>query len=85
MTSRLQKAADYGISVIFLVAFTFIPAGLMVYVVNEYTNKEKQLQFLSGVGPFMYWTTSFLWDMVRLFDKMVLIRNLRINIFFSVT
>ncbi|VDI72583.1 ATP-binding cassette, subfamily A (ABC1), member 1, partial [Mytilus galloprovincialis] len=59
----LQKAADYGISVIFLVAFTFIPAGLMVYVVNEYTNKEKQLQFLSGVGPFMYWTTSFLWDM----------------------
>lgn len=59
----LQKAADYGISVIFLVAFTFIPAGLMVYMVNEYTNKEKQLQFLSGVGPFMYWTTSFLWDM----------------------
>lgn len=26
-------------------------------------NKEKQLQFLSGVGPLLYWSVSFVWDM----------------------
>jgi membrane protein insertase Oxa1/YidC/SpoIIIJ len=70
---RIQKAADYGIAMTFLVAFTFIPCGLAIYIVNEHRNKEKQLQFLSGVGPVMYWVTSLVWDMVR---RIIITRHL---------
>ncbi|KAJ8318607.1 hypothetical protein KUTeg_003698 [Tegillarca granosa] len=58
----LESAADVGVALVFLVAFTFVPVGIMMYIVNEYKRKEKQLQFVSGVGPVMYWVTSFIWD-----------------------
>ncbi|XP_021364515.1 ATP-binding cassette sub-family A member 1-like isoform X2 [Mizuhopecten yessoensis] len=62
--SLLQNAADIGVAMVFLLAFTAIPVGFVTYVVNEYTNKEKQLQNVSGVGNFLYWITSLLWDLV---------------------
>ena len=64
--SRLQSAADVGIAVTIMLAFTFIPVGIVMYSVNEYINKEKHLQFISGIGPALYWFTSFFWDLVCL-------------------
>ncbi|XP_046362068.2 uncharacterized protein LOC124139094 isoform X1 [Haliotis rufescens] len=64
LDSMGQQATDAGISLVFLLAFTFISTAFMVYLVNENLNKEKQLQFISGVGPVLYWVTSFIWDML---------------------
>ncbi|XP_067670801.1 uncharacterized protein [Haliotis asinina] len=64
MDNMGQQATDAGISLVFLLAFTFISSAFMVYLVNENLNKEKQLQFISGVGPVLYWVTSFVWDMI---------------------
>ena len=61
---RIQSAADMGIAMVFLVAFTFIPVGFVIYAANEYKKKEKQLQYISGVGPVLYWITALVWDMV---------------------
>ncbi|XP_060072042.1 uncharacterized protein LOC132551915 [Ylistrum balloti] len=61
--SILQNAADIGIAMVFLLAFTAIPVGFVSYVVSEHSKKEKQLQHVSGVGNFLYWFTSLLWDM----------------------
>ncbi|XP_041364383.1 uncharacterized protein LOC121379797 [Gigantopelta aegis] len=59
-----QQAADAGIAMVILLAYSFIPAALMIYLINERINKEKQMQFISGVRPAMYWTASFLWDLI---------------------
>lgn len=64
MFCRLKKASDVGIGLFMLIAFSFIPVGFTMYVLNELLKKEKQLQFLSGTGPLLYWFTSILWDMV---------------------
>ncbi|XP_061191991.1 uncharacterized protein LOC133200204 [Saccostrea echinata] len=58
-----KKASDVGIGLFMLVAFSFIPVGFTMYVLNELLKKEKQLLFLSGTGPLLYWFTAILWDM----------------------
>ena len=64
LSYRLQSAADLGIAMTIMLAFTFIPVGIVMYSVVEYINKEKHLQFISGIGPSLYWITSFFWDLV---------------------
>ncbi|XP_078319098.1 uncharacterized protein LOC111121791 isoform X3 [Crassostrea virginica] len=60
----LKKASDVGIGLFMLVAFSFIPVGFTMYVLNELLKKEKQLQFISGTGSLLYWFTAILWDML---------------------
>lgn len=64
--SFVQNVSDIGIALIFLVAFTFVPLGAMMYSVTENIKSEKHMQFVSGVGPFMYWITSLIWDFLIL-------------------
>ncbi|CAH1795290.1 unnamed protein product [Owenia fusiformis] len=61
--SLLSKAADTGISLTIICAFSFVPAGFVIYLVTERVRQEKHLQFINGVGPFMYWTVAIVWDM----------------------
>lgn len=58
----IQKVADIGISLTILCAFSFIPAGFIVYIVRERITQEKRLQYVCGVKPFLYWLSSFVWD-----------------------
>ena len=60
--SIVQKVADIGISLTILCAFSFIPAGFVVYIVRERVTQEKRLQFVCGVRPLLYWLSAFLWD-----------------------
>ncbi|KAL5018720.1 hypothetical protein ScPMuIL_004442 [Solemya velum] len=62
--TMLQNAADIGLSLCVLFAFTFVPAGLILFVVNENVKKEKQLQFVQGISPCLYWFASFIWDLL---------------------
>ena len=62
--SIVQKIADIGISLTILCAYSFIPAGFVVYIVREKISQEKRLQYVCGVRPFLYWFSSFIWDFV---------------------
>ena len=71
LACRLKKASDVGIGLFMLVAFSFIPVGFTMYVLNELLKKEKQLQFISGTGPLLYWFTAILWDMVSWYSSFI--------------
>lgn len=58
----IQKVADIGISLTILCAYSFIPAGFVVYVVRERISQERRLQYVCGVRPFLYWFAAFVWD-----------------------
>jgi hypothetical protein len=62
--SIVQKIADIGISLTILCAYSFIPAGFVVYIVREQITQEKRLQYVCGIKPFLYWFSSFIWDFV---------------------
>ena len=61
---RIQSVTDTSVAMIILGAFAYIPATAIIYLLNERTRKEKRLQYICGVGTFLYWLTSLLWDMV---------------------
>ncbi|KAH3873422.1 hypothetical protein DPMN_036657 [Dreissena polymorpha] len=62
--SMLFAAADIGIALIILIAFTFVPIGCLLYLVTEFLSREKHMQFIAGIGSFVYWISSFIWDMM---------------------
>ncbi|CAN7937253.1 unnamed protein product [Ixodes hexagonus] len=59
----VSHVAEVGIAIVILMGLSFIPSRVVVYVVNERIRDEKQVQSISGVGPLLYWTTAFIWDM----------------------
>lgn len=60
----LHIASETVVSLVILLAFSFIPAGFCIYLVKEHRNSEKYLFFISGVRPLTYWIAAFFWDMV---------------------
>lgn len=62
MDSLLHHVADVGIALVFLVSFSFIPAGFVIYLVKERVEEEKRLQYVSGVGPLLYWSAALFAD-----------------------
>ena len=58
----LQKVADIGVSLTILCAYSFIPAGFVVFLVSERITQEKRLQHVCGVKPLLYWFSTFIWD-----------------------
>ncbi|KAK6169359.1 hypothetical protein SNE40_020430 [Patella caerulea] len=61
--SMAANAADSGIAIVVLMAFSFIPSALILLSIAERLNNEKQIQSISGVGPCVYWLAAFTWDM----------------------
>ena len=57
-----QRAADYGISILLLVAVSFVPSSLITYIVTERITREKQVQMVAGVSPLTYWSVAFAYD-----------------------
>ncbi|EEC15999.1 ABC transporter, putative, partial [Ixodes scapularis] len=62
-TYGVSHVAEVGIAIVILMGLSFIPSRVVVYVVNERVRDEKQVQRISGIGPLLYWTTTFIWDM----------------------
>ncbi|KAH9502477.1 ATP-binding cassette sub- A member 12 [Bulinus truncatus] len=63
-TKTLQgDAADAGLSIVLVVAFSLIPCSFILYIINEKVMKERQLQSISGIGVVTYWTVALIWDM----------------------
>lgn len=55
-----------GFQVGFALCFgmSFLASSFIVALVQERASKAKHLQFVSGVDPLSYWTSSFLWDLI---------------------
>jgi len=49
-------------SLFILVPLCYIPASFVSFVVKERTSKSKHLQLVSGVSPFLYWISTYIWD-----------------------
>jgi ATP-binding cassette subfamily A (ABC1) protein 3 len=67
-----QVTDDLNVPVIgFTIAFNllfgmaFLASSFVRPVVEEKNSKAKHIQFVSGVSPFSYWLSSFLWDMIN--------------------
>ena len=56
--------AEFIIAVMVVIGFSFIPAGFMLFLVQERAIKAKHLQFVSGLNPLVYWISNIIWDMV---------------------
>ena len=56
--------AEFIIAVMVVIGFSFIPAGFMLFLVQERVLKAKHLQFVSGLNPLVYWISNIIWDMV---------------------
>lgn len=68
----MNHIAEVGIAIVILMGLAFIPARVTVYIVNERARDEKQVQSVSGVGPALYWTAAFIWDMGLVFCAVVI-------------
>ncbi len=47
-----------------VIGFSFIPAGFILFLVQERALKAKHLQFVSGLNPLVYWISNIIWDLV---------------------
>ncbi|CAN0323074.1 unnamed protein product, partial [Laminaria digitata] len=66
-----QKDIDSGfdsfsVSVFIMIAYTFVSAAWIAFIVREKETKCKHQQVVSGVGLEAYWISSYLWDVVSL-------------------
>ena len=49
-------------SIMILIPFAFVAAQFVVPLVRERESGSKQMQFISGVGPVIYWLSNWAWD-----------------------
>jgi ATP-binding cassette subfamily A (ABC1) protein 1 len=61
----LQLFIDLFVAICIIFALSFIPASFLVFLLEERENNSKQLQFVSGVKPYIYWLSNFLWDLIN--------------------
>ncbi|CAM9216529.1 unnamed protein product, partial [Ectocarpus fasciculatus] len=61
---------SFNVTFYILIAFSFVPAAWMAYIVREKETKCKHQQVVSGVGLEAYWLSSYLWDFVSLIPPM---------------
>ncbi|OON19963.1 ABC transporter, ATP-binding protein, partial [Opisthorchis viverrini] len=56
---------DVTLAVFTMLALSFIPASFITFLVSEKQSGSKHLQFLSGLKPFVYWTSIYIWDIIN--------------------
>ena len=61
----LSQGNDIFVAICILFALSFIPASFLIFVVDERASNSKQLQFVSGIKPYMYWLANFIWDLLN--------------------
>jgi len=49
-------------SIMILIPFAFVAAQFIVPLARERESGSKQMQFISGVGPIIYWVGNWAWD-----------------------
>ncbi|XP_053706907.1 phospholipid-transporting ATPase ABCA1 isoform X2 [Synchiropus splendidus] len=62
---RMTTTVDALISICVIFAMSFVPAGFVLFLIEERASKAKHLQFVCGVKPILYWLANFAWDMIN--------------------
>uniref|UniRef100_A0A1I8F2S2 ABC transporter domain-containing protein n=1 Tax=Macrostomum lignano TaxID=282301 RepID=A0A1I8F2S2_9PLAT len=74
ITSRLKHAKnvlknDVAMSaaiIVFIVfALSFIPASFVLFLISERSTNSKQVQFVSGINPILYWIVNHIWNLLN--------------------
>lgn len=65
--NQLEKRLliDLFVAICIIFALSFIPASFLVFILEERETRSKQLQFISGVKPYIYWISNFVWDLIN--------------------
>ncbi|TNN08454.1 ATP-binding cassette sub-family A member 1 [Schistosoma japonicum] len=56
---------DLTLSLFTLLSLSLIPASFITFLVKENQTGSKYLQFVSGLNPFIYWLSAYLWDIMN--------------------
>uniref|UniRef100_A0A1I7TY24 ABC transporter domain-containing protein n=1 Tax=Caenorhabditis tropicalis TaxID=1561998 RepID=A0A1I7TY24_9PELO len=62
--TNISKTAAYLISYGVIVSFSVCVAGYSQFLIMERKKKSKHMQLLSGIHPWMFWLTTFIWDAI---------------------
>jgi ATP-binding cassette subfamily A (ABC1) protein 3 len=62
--SKIDGLSNAIIAILIIVPFSFVPSTYTGFIVRERSSKAKLLQFVSGVGYFVYWASNVLFDFV---------------------
>ncbi|CAM9259808.1 unnamed protein product [Ectocarpus sp. 4 AP-2014] len=83
----LDFVQTFFIIIFSIMAFSFVPAGWIMFIVREKDTKCKHQQIVSGVGLEAYWFSSFLWDfgsfLVPMTFAIVLFKGLGVDSLFD--
>eukprot|EP00922_Rhytidocystis_sp_ex-Travisia-forbesii_P021581 GHVS01031605.1.p1 GENE.GHVS01031605.1~~GHVS01031605.1.p1 ORF type:complete len:1507 (-),score=211.25 GHVS01031605.1:84-4217(-) len=60
----VQDLDGFTAATLSILAFTFIPAGLIYFIVKEKQSKLKFIQFIAGVDPLTFWLSNFIFDIM---------------------
>lgn len=60
----LNNGSAYIIGYAIVTAMALIIAGNSSFIIRERMKKSKHMQLLSGVRPWMFWSTAFIWDFI---------------------
>lgn len=59
------KALLHAVCIIF--AMSFVPASFVMFLIEENVSGSKNLQFLAKVKPWLYWVSTYTWDICNYF------------------
>lgn len=59
-----NRIVDVLVAICVVFALSFVPASFVVYLVCERECKAKHLHLVSGVRPYIYWLSTYVWDLV---------------------
>ena len=79
---EIRILIDLFVAIFIIFALSFIPASFLVFILEERETNTKQLQFVSGVKPYIYWISNFMWDIINYLFPCILC--ILIFIFFDV-
>ena len=69
ITKKMQNINGLGNgflgSLVFSLGFSFIPTGIIILISRERESNVKHQHIISGVSLLAYWSSSFVWDMLK--------------------
>lgn len=68
-----RNGVGFNVSFNILFGMAFLASSFVIFLVQEKASKAKHLQFVSGVSPIGYWTSSLAWDMINFLIPIALI------------
>lgn len=63
--SIYNRIVDVLVAICVVFALSFVPASFVVYLVSERECKAKHLHLVSGVRPYIYWLSTYVWDLAN--------------------